>query len=450
MSPQDLQPVLDSGTCIACGACVAACPGVELAFNEARGMYQPSSAGNAAAAAVCPAIKVDFEELSRRLFGASADISEHGVIDSVHLAQSTNHELNMNASSGGLIKELLLRYLSRDEVDGVIALKEVGGLCYEPALLSTPEEIVALPGSIYHNLALDKALQILRETHGRFVLVAIPCQLEGIYQYVLTHEPALLRRIAATIGLICGWDFSHHALRAICDFKQIPFDQIQEVSYRGGGPVGRLRILAAGEEQVVNRRIDFSYQVAFDRSFNIPRCHLCVNHANFLADVVVGDAWLPSTVGTKTGISIVICRRPETTVILEAMADKGTIRRIAVTTEEITESQSRQITFGDFAFAYGDYLRSQGEHCPELIAPNRKRARPVSAARAARFHKQVSKKRALQTQGRYRRLRLRKATLEIGHFSSKYFRWLFVRVFKIKTLLGFRKEISDEQVSLFE
>ena len=53
----------------------------------------------------------------------------------------------------------------------------------------------------------------------------------------------------------------------------------------------------------VSRRVDFGYQVAFDRLFNTPRCHLCVNHSNFLADIVVGDAWLPSTVFTKTGVS---------------------------------------------------------------------------------------------------------------------------------------------------
>lgn len=450
MSPQNLQPVLDSGTCIACGACVAACGKLELVLNEESGLHEPNGHGDANAAAVCPSIRVDFEELSRHLFGCEVAISEHGVVDSVHLAQSTNHELNFRASSGGLIKELLLEYISRDDVDGVIALREVGGLRYEPTLLRSASEIVSLPGSIYHNLALDKALRILRENEGRFVLVAIPCQLEGIYNYVTIQEPQLEERIAGTVGLICGWNFSRHAIQAICEFKGIDFDMIEEISYRGDGPVGKLRIVADGMEHVINRRIDFAYQVAFDRSFNIPRCHLCVNHTNFLADVVVGDAWLPSTLGTSTGISLVICRRPESTAMLKAMADKGAIRCTAVCEEEIVESQSRQIAFGDAAYAYGDYLRSRGGHSPEFVAPNRQKARLVSERRAARFYGQYLRKRMLQAQGRYRRLWWRKATVELGPLLGKYLRWFFVRVLKIKSLFSARKEISHDKISMFD
>jgi coenzyme F420-reducing hydrogenase beta subunit len=40
------------------------------------------------------------------------------VIEQVLLAQSTDRERNVAASSGGVIKELLREYLARDEVDG--------------------------------------------------------------------------------------------------------------------------------------------------------------------------------------------------------------------------------------------------------------------------------------------------------------------------------------------
>ena len=90
----------------------------------------------------------------------------------------------------------------------------------------------------------------------------------------------------------------------------VDFDEITDISYRGGGPVGKLRIDTGEGKVAVSRRVDFGYQVAFDRHFNTPRCHLCINHRNFLADIVVGDAWLPSTVMTKTGISLLISRTP--------------------------------------------------------------------------------------------------------------------------------------------
>ena len=38
---------------------------------------------------------------------------------------------------------------------------------------------------------------------------------------LLTHEPHLKDRIATTIGLLCGWQYSHHAIRAISEFEGV-------------------------------------------------------------------------------------------------------------------------------------------------------------------------------------------------------------------------------------
>jgi len=434
--------------CIACGACVHADESLRLVFNDQRQMYEPSGPGNADAAAVCPAVRVDFEFLQREIFG-SAEQTPLGVLENVMLAQSTDRERNLKASSGGVIKELLHWYLARDDVDGAIALRQVGGLGFEPQLIRRRDEIDTLPGSIYHNLPLDNALRILRENEGRFVLVALPCQLEGIYSYVFRCAPELRRRIHTTIGLVCGWNFTHHALRAVCKYKGIDYDRITDVAYRGAGPVGKLRITTPEGTTSVHRRVDLSYQVAFDRSFNIPRCHLCINHCNFLADIVVADAWLPSTIGTKTGISLVTCRRREAEAALRELAGAGRLRLTDVTQDEILESQSRRVALGDFSYAYADYLRELGRYCPEMIGPNRPAAQLVGRAEIERFHTRTELKTRLQRQRRYRRLWYRKVTIEIGPFLGRYIRWFLVRVLKIKSLLGMREEIEKERLEDF-
>lgn len=444
----DLAPVIASGMCVGCGACTAADPTVRLVRDPVTMQFQPDRPGKPEAAAVCPAVQVDFADLHEKLFPGES-VTEHGVVRSVWLAQSTDEQRNLRASSGGLIKELLRYYLDQPDVDGVIALAHKGGLEFEPRLIRDASEIDRLPGSVYHNLPLDGALRLLRENEGRFVLVAIPCQLEGIYNYVLRCEPALRSRIHATIGLVCGWNYTHHSLRAICAYKGIDFEAITDIAYRGDGPVGRLRITTPAGTTSVHRRVDFSYQVAFDRSFNVARCHVCVNHCNYLADIVVGDAWLPSTVGTKSGISLVIARRGETEAVLSRLAERGAVRVVRVGPDEITESQSRRIIFGDFAYAYADYLREIGEHCPDMAGPNRAKAKPAARGQVAGFHRGLLLKRRLQREGKYRTLWFRKATVEAGPFVMRYVRWFFVRVLKIKSLLGLRREVASDLLKDF-
>jgi coenzyme F420-reducing hydrogenase beta subunit len=444
----DLSGVLAESLCIGCGACAMVDETVELRLDPRKLIFEPSHASNAAAAAVCPAVQVDFAGLQVKLFPDQTP-SDYGVVTSVMLAQSTDLDRNMKASSGGLIKELLRHQLSQPDVDGAIALSHVDGLDFQPRLITDVDEVDSLPGSIYHNLAQPRAIELLEQHEGRFVLVAIPCQLEGIWQYVFTHAPHLRERIHSTIGLLCGWQYSHHALKAICSFKGLDHDAITDVSYRGGGPVGKLRITTPQKSVAVSRRVDFGYQVAFDRSFNTPRCHHCINHSNFLADIVVGDAWLPSTVMTKTGISLLINRSPAADATIRALADAGRLQIAEVTTEEIKESQTRRVVFGDFAYAYTDYVAEQGKHVPVMIGPNRNAARLADEKDVAFFRTELERKLELQWAGRYRYLWGRKATKELRRFLMRYVEWFLVRVVKIKSLLGRRQEVSKEKISIF-
>ena len=170
----DLSGVISSGMCIGCGACEMADGSVKVSLNPQRLIYEPESAGSADAASVCPAVSVDYAGLQNYLF-PGAKVGPFGVVRSVHLSQSTNNGRNMKASSGGLIKELLRHLLSSGKIDGVIALDHVDGIEFAARLVTTPEDVDTLPGSIYHNLKQTPALQLLRDTPGRLSCSAGVC-----------------------------------------------------------------------------------------------------------------------------------------------------------------------------------------------------------------------------------------------------------------------------------
>nr|WP_274387938.1 Coenzyme F420 hydrogenase/dehydrogenase, beta subunit C-terminal domain [Salsipaludibacter albus] len=332
------------------------------------------------------------------------------------LAQSVDVERNRSASSGGIIKEVLTARLRDPEVDGAIVLAREEGIEYRPTLITSPDEVDDLPGSIYHNTPKDRVLELLRANEGRFVVVAIPCELEGLYQYVLRLQPELLGRIHSTIGLLCGWQNTRHALRAICDFKDVDFDRLESVSYRGGGPLGELRLGTDEGVTTVNRRRDLDHLVAFDRSFTMPRCHLCINHNNFLADIVVGDAWVDETSSTETGVSIVINRRESTDALMRQLADEGRVVVVDVDTDVVERSQKPRVAFGNFSYAYADFLRDRGVPAPLMDGPNRPVAELVDRDEVERFHTEFEAKRRLQRQRRYGWLRIRKVTKELRRF----------------------------------
>ncbi len=441
----DLSGVISSGMCIGCGACEMADPAVRVTLNPSKLIYEPETPGSGRAASVCPAVAVDYDGLQSYLF-PGADVGPFGVVRSVHLSQSTNLDRNVAASSGGLIKEVLRSVLASGDVDAVIALDHVDGIDFAARLVRTVDDVDTLPGSIYHNLKQTPALELLRQTEGRLAIVAIPCQLEGLYAWVRTCEPHLRDKIVLTIGLLCGWQYSHHSINAMGEYLGYEPGEIADISYRGGGPVGKLTVTTRdGGQFSASRRVDFGYQVAFDRHFNTPRCHVCVNHSNFLADLVVGDAWLPSTVFTKTGVSLVICRTEYAESLLARLVDAGSCVSIEVTENEIRESQTDRVVFGEFAYAYADFLRSQGIHTPVLDGPNKGHGTPKPRRQVAKFHRELVRKQALMAARRYGYMKVRKATLELRGYVMRYVRWFMVRILRVKSLSGQRKEIPRER-----
>ena len=435
--------------CIGCGACEMVDTSVRVELNSKKLIYEPQSPGSQAAADVCPAVAVDYEGLQNYLFPGEV-VGPYGVVRSVHLSQSTNTDRNLRASSGGLIKEVLRNLLTTGDIDGVIALDHVGGIDFAARLVRTPEDVDTLPGSIYHNLKQTPALQLLRDTPGRFAVVAIPCQLEGMYAWIRAQAPELRDKIVLTVGLLCGWQYSHHSINAMGEYLGYDPATIADISYRGGGPVGKLTVTTNdGEVFTASRRVDFGYQVAFDRHFNTSRCHVCINHSNFLADIVVGDAWLPSTVFTKTGVSLVVCRTSFAEEIVERLVASGSCVSMKVSEDEIRESQTERVVFGEFAYAYADFLRELGLHTPTLTGPNRGYGELKPRRQVAKFHRELVRKQSLMSQRRYRYMKWRKGTLELRGYIMRYVRWFVVRILRVKSLSGQRKEISKDRFSGF-
>lgn len=444
-----LQDVIESGMCIGCGACEMTPEPVELVLDPQSLIFTPATPGGPDAASVCPAIAVDYAGLHDYLF-PEEPVGPFGVVQSVYLTQSTNLERNTKASSGGIIKEILRLLLETGEVDGVIALDHVDGIDFAARLITNVDEIDHLPGSIYHNLKQTEALRILEENPGRFALIAIPCQLEGMYAYIQKFRPDLRDRLVLTIGLLCGWQYSHHSIEAMGKYLGYDPKQISSVSYRGGGPIGKYSVETVDASSFsASRRVDFSYQVAFDRHFNTSRCHLCVNHGNFFADLVVGDAWLPSTLFTKTGISLVVCRTSFAEDVHRRLVDLGRCRSTQVSEDEIRESQTERVVFGEFAYAYADHRRSLGLHTPELHGPNENAGGRRPHREVAKFHRELIRKQRLMAEQKYRVLRWRKATLELPRFLQRYVRWFLVRVLRVKSVTGARSEIPRSRFEGF-
>jgi coenzyme F420 hydrogenase subunit beta len=368
--------------CIACGACVSACPYSNLrpVFSDRRGAEEVElvAAERCAGCAqpcdrVCPSIEVDFLQ-NREALGREGRLpgerpARDGWLKSIHVGWSPHFKDDGVSSSGGVIRALISHAL--DNATPVVCLArapDAGG--FAPRLLTRPEQLEEVPGSIYHSTSFVGAIDRIREAPSPVLLVAIPCQLAGILNYIAKEERELGKRIQLVCGIVCGWMYSFHSLHAFSTYKGIPPVNLGMTTYRGEDRIGKLK-LGRGDSRIGFARRNFAtlreamdYRSSFSTDYNRLRCRLCEDHLNLGADVVAGDAWLPRC--DKQKASLIGCRTERGQDAIVALEEAGLLKLEAGTFADFVESQSRNLVFGAAARTTNKVLRAKGVVTPSF------------------------------------------------------------------------------------
>ncbi len=354
--------------CIACGACICACPVGNLrpAYSKVRGAHEveiidPGKCAGCQAPcdSVCPSVEVDFARLGRRS-------GRMGPVEAIYLGYAPKYRFNGVSSSGGVIRACVADALEAGRPVICLAKSECG---YEPAILRGLEELDNVPGSIYHGVSFVKCIELLRSLETGCALVCTPCQLRGIRRFIEQVEPELQGKIALVVGLICGWMYSDHAIKAFAAFKGIR-EPIIDARYRGEDKVGLLKLTTKSSQYSFDRRKFASfreridYAASFSSNMNRLRCRLCQDHVNVLADIAVGDAWLERKGSEK--LSVVIARTPKGLEAISRLREKGDLVTEESGEADIIESQSAELVYGTTARKLAVFLAGRGVGAPEF------------------------------------------------------------------------------------
>jgi coenzyme F420 hydrogenase subunit beta len=124
---------------------------------------------------------------------------------------------------------------------------------------------------------------------GRYALVGLPCQIQGLRK-AQAAIPPLRRRVVLALGLFCGTTCTPRGTAIGIRRAGVDPNDVAGIAYRGEGWPGAFRLtLRSGSV------VEVPYPDYLDPWFaaHVPqRCLVCPDGTNELADVAIGDAWV--------------------------------------------------------------------------------------------------------------------------------------------------------------
>lgn len=244
------------------------------------------------------------------------------------------------SSSGGIATEVFKSLLEGRHVESIFVVLGDGENGYKYALYDDLENIGAISKTRYFPVTLDGLFDLIDRTEGRIAVSGVACFIKAI-RLKQHYHPELKKKIPFLVGIICGGLKS----RFFTDFLA------QSAGIEGDYSHPEYRIKDARSTSS-----DYSFG-AYDGSvfremkmsvvgdmwgtglFKSRACDFCTDVLTELADISLGDAWLPEYRKDGLGNSVVVTRSLLAESIVQARMRNGEFIAQSVPVERIIESQ---------------------------------------------------------------------------------------------------------------
>jgi coenzyme F420 hydrogenase subunit beta len=323
-----ISEVIKNNMCAGCGICAGVVPEkIKIKLNN-EGYLRPeitekiTQEENLLIEKICPGNVINYKEVP-------LDQPIWGNIHTSAIAFANDEEVRHKASSGGVLSNLLIFLLEKEEVDEVIHI----GVSKENPLLNeikrsrSKEDILRHSGSRYSPSAPLSILKEILDENKRFAFVGKPCDVAALRSYSKIDN-RVSDKIPYSFSFFCAGVPSLEGTYRILEKFNVEKQNVKSFKYRGDGWPGLTKIVTK-QDDVFQMEYDDSWGKVLNRHLQ-SRCKVCIDGIGEFADISCGDGWFGDESGypkfeESKGRSLVTARTKRGNELFERAVSEGYI-----------------------------------------------------------------------------------------------------------------------------
>lgn len=303
--------------CTGCGLCANVCPNDAVSISVSQGNFRPkvdsarckNLKGCHRCFDSCPGVGINLVDEARNLLN-DANTKEDQLIgrySHCYVGYSNDIDLRFHSASGGCVSQFLIWLLENNKIDGAVVTKfeKNAPLMVKSFIARNREDVISAKGSKYSPTSMPDVVRLIKEAQGtRFIVVGVPCQVEGLRKILAVDKP-LREKICGLFSVFCSGSRSFYFTEYVMKERKININDIEYLAYRDNGCLGGLVVKGPS----VDYYEDYQSYCHPLRSIFIPRrCMLCVDHFGELSDISFGDIHVAPYDKDKVGVNSIVAR----------------------------------------------------------------------------------------------------------------------------------------------
>lgn len=307
----------DTYNCCGCGICSTVCPtqALKIVIDSKDGIYKPiidleECINCHICNQVCPANDFGAQNNHNSDLKDKIDIKIIGNSLKTYIGYSNDLDIRYEATSGGIITQLIIYALESGFIDGALLtkMKDNDPLVTETFIARNRIEVIEASKSKYCPVNIENGIKLIinAKKTEHFAVVGLPCHIQAIKKLERIN-PDFRSKIILHIGLFCSGTPSYLATKYLLRQNKIKEENVLYLSYRGKGWPGNLNILTIDNFEI-NKPYPY-YWGNFGNLFIRKYCKFCLDWYGKDADISVGDAWGSDHLdGNNLGNSFIVIR----------------------------------------------------------------------------------------------------------------------------------------------